>query len=218
MATVTVPSIKTGDEITSTTINTFVDSVNALSNSVSADNLDIEAVDRRNLRVNIPRVAVDQHNRTLVNSGLNNKLSTLTVDHVAGEMIHVSASFHFYERTGPNSNYSSSTGSGSYNNRGGSRSNFRFRIGRRLVGDPNIDFLNATERRFSSALVTTTGAYFPMSRAITIDFYDTIQSGNSGEFEYFLIGDSFTQSSVGNAFAPDFNIDGLCFFVVRYPR
>jgi len=216
MATVIVPSIKTGDEITSTTINTFVDSVNALSNSVSADNLDIEAVDRRNLRVNIPRVAVDQHNRTLVNSGLNNKLSTLTVDHVVGEMIHVSASFHFYERT--SGTYDASSLSTTYNSSSSSRSNFRFQISRRPVGNPSISILPSTERRFSSALVSLTGAYFPISRAITIDFYDTIQSSISGEFEYFLMGESFTESTNGTAFTPQFRIDGLCFFVVRYPR
>lgn len=214
MATVTVPSIKTGDEITSTTINTFIDSVNALSSSVSSDNMDVEAVDRRNLRVNVPRVAHDQNNTTHTFSGRSNKLSTLTVDHVTGEMIHVAASFHFYERT-PGT-YSAAVSSQTYNNSAGSRSNFRFFIGRRKVGDPVFAMMPSTERQFSSAIRPSTGAYFPMSRSITIDFYETTALSD-GQYEYALFAETFVGAGVG-AFVPTAKCVGFCFFVVRYPR
>ena len=49
MGIVAIPSINVGDEITSTTINTFIASVNALPTTINEDNVRDQGIDRRNI-------------------------------------------------------------------------------------------------------------------------------------------------------------------------
>tara|TARA_R110002167_G_scaffold126962_1_gene308143 strand:+ start:841 stop:1542 length:702 start_codon:yes stop_codon:yes gene_type:complete len=52
MGIVAIPSINVGDEITSTTINTFIASVNALPTTINEDNVRDQGIDRRNIAAN----------------------------------------------------------------------------------------------------------------------------------------------------------------------
>lgn len=49
MAFITVPSINIGDEIKVDTLNSFIDSVNAVPTNINAENIRDEGIDRRNL-------------------------------------------------------------------------------------------------------------------------------------------------------------------------
>lgn len=209
MATVTVPSIKTGDEITSTTLNTFIDSVNALSGNVSADNMDAEAVDRRNLRLNIPRIAHNQTNSDVTFSGQSNIVSELgPITHVVGEKIHVCASFQFFERTGAQQ---IATPNVSHNRQ--SMSRFEFRLRRREASSTSWVQIGSSARLASAALNI---CYLPMSRSITLEFMDTISQ--AGDFHYALFGETIAARYAVGAFDPTCVVDSHCFFVVRYPE
>lgn len=213
MATVTVPSIKTGDEITSTTLNTFIDSVNALSGNISADNMDAEAVDRRNLRLNIPRVAHNQTNTNFTFHGHPNSRTPAIVSelgpltHSVGEKIHVCASFQFFQRTAANL-------AGSYHSY--DPTEFSFRLIRKQVGVPAIGWSQLGEAVTFASGAKTNVSYLPMSRSITLEFMDTISSGtlaNTQQFKYALEGIVFNTSDVVTCV-----VDSHCFFVVRYPE
>lgn len=52
MAKITIPTINLDDEITSTDINTFINSVNALPNNLNEDNVREQGIDRRNVAQN----------------------------------------------------------------------------------------------------------------------------------------------------------------------
>ena len=49
MAFITIPSINVGDEIKVSTLNSFIDEVNAVPTNINADNIRDEGIDRRNL-------------------------------------------------------------------------------------------------------------------------------------------------------------------------
>ena len=231
MATVTVPSINTGDEITSTTLNTFITSVNALSGAVSASNMDDEAIDRRNLRKNVLDVAFDQNTGSFsFSGGAPVSISELRqINHIRGQKLHICCSFQFYERTtvtNPFYNQSVSAVFEFYIERKKSSTGSYSAVGTKYRFTSNLRGRRGEDLSSTSGI--TDNGRMPMSKCFTIDVMENFSKFDDN-YDYRFMAKAYLEDlsfqqrpkslNVGSDLVhPGAFISSYSFFVVRYPE